>query len=108
MGIKRYLNVFITLVLFIACLFAVYLLGLDKTEGHRALGDRYLENEEYEQALEEYRLALLTEFDDELIEALGKEQEEEGEGEETVEDEEKRTIEDLTLDESSSCCVPRM
>lgn len=99
MGIKRYLNVFITLVLFIACLFAVYLLGLDKTEGHRALGDRHLENEEYEQALEEYRLALLIEFDDELKEALGEEQEEEGEGEETAEGEEKRTIEDLSLDE---------
>lgn len=66
MGIKRYWNVIITLVLFCASLFLVYILSLDKTEGHRGAGDQLYEQGKYEEALEEYRIALIKEYGSEL------------------------------------------
>ncbi|MCK4594425.1 hypothetical protein KAU45_07975 [bacterium] len=62
MGAKRYLNVLVTFVLFIVCVFLVYLLSLDRTEGHRGDGDRLYKKYEYDDALEEYRQACLVEF----------------------------------------------
>ncbi len=62
MGAKRYLNVLVTFVLFIVCVFLVYLLSLDRTEGHRGAGDQLYNEFEYDAALEEYRQACLVEF----------------------------------------------
>jgi len=62
-GAKRYLNVLVTIVLFIICLFLVYLLSLDGTEGHLGAGDKLYEQYDYERALEEYRLACLVEYE---------------------------------------------
>ena len=64
MGAKRYLNVLVTFVLFIICLGIVYLLSLDRTEGHRGAGDQLYEKYEYEAALEEYKQACLVEYAD--------------------------------------------
>ncbi|HUT99502.1 MAG TPA: hypothetical protein VM054_10560 [bacterium] len=64
MGAKRYLNVLVTFVLFIICLGVVYLLSLDRTEGHRGAGDQLYGKYEYEAALEEYRQACLVEYSD--------------------------------------------
>jgi hypothetical protein len=66
---KRYLNVLVTLVLFIICLGVVYLLSLDRTEGHRGAGDKLYDQVEYEAALEEYKQACLVEYAD-LFEAV--------------------------------------
>lgn len=64
MGAKRYLNVLVTFFLFIICLGIVYLLSLDRTEGHRGAGDQLYEKYEYEAALQEYKKACLVEYDD--------------------------------------------
>jgi hypothetical protein len=64
LGAKRYLNVLVTLILFIVCLGVVYLLSLDRTEGHRGAGDQFLEKYEYDAALEEYKQACLVEYGD--------------------------------------------
>ncbi|MCX7022218.1 MAG: hypothetical protein NTW26_08125 [bacterium] len=69
MGAKRYLNVLVTFVLFIICLGIVYLLSLDRTEGHRGAGDQLYAKYEYEAALEEYRQACLVEYAD-LFESI--------------------------------------
>lgn len=62
MGAKRYLNVLVTFVLFIVCVFLVYLLSLDRTEGHRGAGDQLYNEFEYDAALEEYRRACIVEY----------------------------------------------
>jgi hypothetical protein len=70
LGAKRYLNVLVTFVLFLICVFLVYVLSLDRTEGHRGAGDQLYEKFEYEAALEEYRQACLVEFED-IFEGVG-------------------------------------
>jgi len=58
LSFKRHLNLIITPILFVVFGFLVYTLSLDKTEGHRGIGEAHFQAGHYDDAIAEFEIAL--------------------------------------------------
>jgi len=58
LSFKRHLNLIITPVLFVVFGFLVYMLSLDKTEGHRGIGEAHFQAGELDAAIAEFEISL--------------------------------------------------